>query len=107
MTAFSTAEATVNYVMARVSQGAGSSSGTASLILKLIMAGILKPQESYTYVDNILLSSYELEHLYDSYIATLKRADPFKEPGCRFRDPNCIVDCRQDFAQMDLVYEIC
>ena len=36
----------------------------------------------------------------------LKARDPFSKPGCKFRDPQCIVKPNKDCSEMGLVYVI-
>ena len=36
----------------------------------------------------------------------LKIRDPFRQPGCTYKDPNCMVDPSLDCSQQDSVYII-
>ena len=74
MTAFAAANAAIQYVLARTPQGHAASCAGASLVLKLILYGILKDGFNFTYVDNICLSDYSFEGLFQTYVAVLERA---------------------------------
>ena len=39
-------------------------------------------------------------------ISILRRSDLFKEPGCRFKDPTCIVERDRDCCKTGVIYEI-
>ena len=39
-------------------------------------------------------------------ISVLRRSDPFKPDGCRFSDPDCIVQGKKDCAKTGVIYEI-
>ena len=60
--------------MSRAPQGHASMSAAASLILKLILYGILKEGYNFTYIDNVVLSNYGWDALYETYVSTLERA---------------------------------
>ena len=39
-------------------------------------------------------------------IGFLKKSDLFKNPGCRFEEPDCMVEPNKDCVKMSAVYEI-
>ena len=39
-------------------------------------------------------------------IVSLRKTDPFKEKGCRFKDKDCIVEEEKDCAKQSIIYEI-
>ena len=77
LTAFATASAALQYVLARTPQGAAQSSAAASLILKLILHDLIVEGQSFTYIDNICLSDFDYQALFDLYVTVLKRADHY------------------------------
>ena len=74
LTAFSIGLACISYLMNRAPQGHSAMSAAASLILKLILYGILKEGYNFTYIDNVVLSHYEWDKLFEAYVACLERA---------------------------------
>ena len=38
--------------------------------------------------------------------ASLRKADPFRNPKCRFNDPDCMVEGSKDCAKSGVIYEI-
>ena len=74
LTTFSAGYAEMAYCLVRAPQGGNSSCPGCSLILKLALYGLLREGFSFSYVDNIALSDFSFEGLFQTYKAILERS---------------------------------
>ena len=77
LTAFTTVMSALQYCLTRTPQGHAASSAAASLILKLVLIGLLVPELSFLYVDNVGIADYTYVALFETYKKILERADEY------------------------------
>ena len=74
LTAFSGPSPLIHYIQTRAVQGAASSAAGCTHALKVANHGILREEHDIVYVDNVAVSDFSFDSLFNQYVALLERA---------------------------------